>query len=447
MRWFSLVLVAAMAFTASDAILLEAMQFKVGLFRQFLEKLQELKGRKLEKFKPAATTTTTYRPPTTTTDSCTQLVWETDANGNTVSVLKNVCGLSTTTTTLRPTTTTSPTTTTDSCTQLVWETDAHGNTVSVLKNVCGATTTTKTPYRPPAPPATTTRPTTTTTTDPCTQEVTETDAHGNIVTVLQNVCGATTTTKTPYRPPAPPTTTTTRPTTTTTADPCTQLVWETDAYGNTISVLKNVCGTTTTTKTPYRPPAPPATTTTRPTTTTTADPCTEEVYEVFPNGEFVVLRKNICGETSTITTTRRPTTQRPLPATTPTKLTSDPCTQEVWETLPNGELTVVRKNICVELPSPAEQTPRAPRTVTDDPTPPPPVAAAVPTVISVDECTQEAWEVLPNGEAGIVRRNICVEVVEEDRDECIQEVEVIFNFIIFCKFEKSNYNVNYVFFL
>merc|ERR1712210_40498 len=134
---------------AATAILLDVAQFKLGKLKDFFQQLHELKGRKLEKLKPAATTT--YGPPTATTDSCTQLVWETDANGEVISVLRNVCGTSTTTTTTskppsttsRPTTTSRPpttattTTTTDRCTQqLVWETDANGEVITLLRNIC-----------------------------------------------------------------------------------------------------------------------------------------------------------------------------------------------------------------------------------------------------------------------------------------------------------------------
>merc|ERR1712037_493998 len=147
MKSLSLFLVAATAILASEAILLDVAQFKLGKLKDFFQQLHELKGRKLEKLKPAATTT--YGPPTATTDSCTQLVWETDANGEVISVLRNVCGTSTTTTskppstTSRPTTTSRPpttattTTTTDRCTQqLVWETDANGEVITLLRNIC-----------------------------------------------------------------------------------------------------------------------------------------------------------------------------------------------------------------------------------------------------------------------------------------------------------------------
>merc|ERR1712037_107558 len=136
MKSLSLFLVAATAILASEAILLDVAQFKLGKLKDFFQQLHELKGRKLEKLKPAATTT--YGPPTATTDSCTQLVWETDANGEVISVLRNVCGTSTTTTTTskppsttsRPPTTATTTTTTDRCTQqLVWETDANGEVI------------------------------------------------------------------------------------------------------------------------------------------------------------------------------------------------------------------------------------------------------------------------------------------------------------------------------
>merc|ERR1712037_815136 len=138
MKSLSLFLVAATAILASEAILLDVAQFKLGKLKDFFQQLHELKGRKLEKLKPAVTTT--YGPPAATTDSCTQLVWETDANGEVISVLRNVCGTSTRPTTTprpTPTTTATTTTTTDRCTQqLVWETDANGEVITLLRNIC-----------------------------------------------------------------------------------------------------------------------------------------------------------------------------------------------------------------------------------------------------------------------------------------------------------------------
>ena len=259
--------------------------------------------------------------------------------------------------------------------------------------------------------------------DDCTQEVWETLPNGEVVVVRKNICGTetpvvqpTTTTRRPTistttRRPTPQTTTR-RPTTTTTSDPCTQEVWETLPNGEVVVVRKNVCGTETTTSykpstttRPYiRPTTTQITTTTRrPTTTTTSDPCTQEVYETLPSGEIVVVRKNICGtETTTTKTTSttpyvQPTTTR---RTTTQTTTSDPCTQEVYETLPSGEIVVVRKNICGTETTTTKTTSTTPYVR-------PTTTRRTTTTTKTDPCTQEVWETLPSGEVVVVRKNIC----------------------------------------
>ena len=227
----------------------------------------------------------------------------------------------------------------DPCIQDVWFTLPNGELTVIRKNVCG-------PELPPPKP-TTPRPTVPLV-DPCIQEVWETLPNGELVVIRKNICGP--------EPPAPTTTTTSRPTTTTTRrpitttrttttttttpDPCIQEVWETLPNGEIVVVRKNVCGpeppapTTTTTQTPI------ITTTTRTTTTTTtSDPCIQEVWETLPNGEVVVVRKNVCGGDGS---TPQPTTA----GTTAPSTTSNPCIADVAQTLPNGQFAIVRKNIC-----------------------------------------------------------------------------------------------------
>ena len=313
----------------------------------------------------------------------------------------------------------------DDCTQEVWETLPNGEVVVVRKNICGTetpvvqpTTTTRRPTistttRRPTPQTTTGRPTTTTS-DPCTQEVWETLPNGEVVVVRKNVCGTETTTSykpsTTTRPYIRPTTTqktttTRRPTTTTTTDPCTQEVYETLPNGEIVVVRKNICGTETTTPktTSTTPYAQPSTTRRTTTQTTTSDPCTQEVYETLPSGEIVVVRKNICGtETTTPKTTSttpyaQPSTTR---RTTTQTTTSDPCTQEVYETLPSGEIVVVRKNICG-----TETT--TPKTTSTTPYARPTTTRRTTTTTTTDPCTQEVWETLPSGEVVVIRKNIC----------------------------------------
>ena len=298
----------------------------------------------------------------------------------------------------------------DDCTQEVWETLPNGEVVVVRKNICGTetpvvqpTTTTRRPTistttRRPTPQTTTRRPTTTTTSDPCTQEVWETLPNGEVVVVRKNVCGTETTTSykpsTTTRPYIRPTTTqrtttTRRPTTTTTSDPCTQEVYETLPSGEIVVVRKNICGTeTTTTKTTSTTPYVRPTTTRRTTTTTKTDPCTQEVWETLPNGEVVVVRKNICNTDETTTTT----TTFPFLETTGV-VNTDSCTQEIWEKLPNSQFLVVRRNIC------RADFDRRRRDVSDD------------------YCTAEVYEKLDNGEFVVIRRNTC-------HSACFRDIEV-----------------------
>ena len=128
----------------------------------------------------------------------------------------------------------------------------------------------------------------------------------------------------------------------------------------------------------------------------------------------MVIRKNICdGSRNPSTVVPSSTTHKPIAPT-----TQDPCIAEVWETLPNGEVVVVRKNICDVHGA----TPTAEASTTKAPVVEPDIGAD-------EDCISDVWETLPNGEVVVIRKNVCnvdVEIEEVFETECTDTVEVIF---------------------
>jgi len=187
------------------------------------------------------------------------------------------------------------------------------------------------------------------------------------------------------------------------------------------SLLKTEDTNTPNTRQQFRSPALPTETTTTltaaPATTPPAvivDECTRDVWELLPNGEFIVVRKNVCEEPLT--------TLPPLPSTitedvVPTLISTpeedvaainpdlDECTQEVWELLPNGEFIVVRRNVCNSTPL-EDKTDEVnlPELEVNDHLPQQPATIS-------NECTQEIVDTLPNGAVVVIRKSICGEQV------------------------------------